>query len=123
MMLDNEIQQSLKNKCTKHYFLYSMFAILIFAEMISIIYVSLIDHRFLESIPYESILKDENNTLEIGKILYTDYIFVFQILGLILFIAMIGSISLTITKKRKFLKHQDISKQIARNKENSISIV
>lgn len=123
MMLDIQIKNSLKNITKKQYFIFGLIGILIFTEIISVIYISLIDQKSLEVILYDSILKNENNTLEIGKVLYTDFLFIFHSLGLILFIAMIGSIALTLNKKRTFVKQQNISKQIARNKENSISMV
>jgi NADH-quinone oxidoreductase subunit J len=123
MMLDAEIKQSLKILSKKQLSLYSLIGFIIFLEIISIIYISLIDQNSLEIVLYNSILTNENNTLEIGKVLYTDFLFVFQSLGLILFIAMIGSIALTLNKKRSFIKQQDISKQVARNKANSISMI
>jgi NADH-quinone oxidoreductase subunit J len=123
MMLDTQINQSVKRISKKQYFIYSLVAILIFIEITSIVYISLIDQKSLEVVLYDSILTDKNNTLEIGKVLYTDFLFIFQSLGLILFVAMIGSITLTLNKKRTLIRQQDISKQVARNKENSISMV
>ena len=40
------------------------------------------------------------NTHELGRVLYTDYIHLFQISGMILLVAMIGAITLTFTKRR-----------------------
>jgi NADH-quinone oxidoreductase subunit J len=123
MMLDVENKKSLIKISKKQYCIYSFISLIIFAEIISLAYISLSDNQQLEYILYSSIIKDENNTLEIGKILYTDYIFIFQSLGIILFIAMVGSIALTLNKKRAFIKQQNVAKQIARNKENSISMI
>ncbi len=70
-------------------------------------------------------LSNENNisnTHSIGKVLYTDYFFMFQISGCILLVAMIGAIVLTL-RKREGVKRQNISQQIKRNKENSIEII
>ena len=50
------------------------------------------------------------NTKLIGEILYTDYFYLFQICGLILLVAMIGSITLTLRDRGK-VKRQDINLQ------------
>jgi NADH-quinone oxidoreductase subunit J len=54
-------------------------------------------------------------------VLYTDYIFFFQTSGIILLVAMIGAIVLTL-RDREGVKRQDISKQVARNKETAMEI-
>ena len=59
------------------------------------------------------------NTHAIGRVLYTDYIHLFQISGMILLIAMIGAITLTF-KKRDNIKRQDYFNQIKRDKESAV---
>ncbi|WP_206928721.1 NADH-quinone oxidoreductase subunit J [Roseococcus thiosulfatophilus] len=54
------------------------------------------------------------NTEAIGRILYTDHIYLFQISGLILLVAMIGAIVLTL-RDRPGTKRQDVGAQIARS--------
>lgn len=66
--------------------------------------------------------KSITNTHAIGNILYTKYGFNVQIAGLILLVAMISSISLTL-RSRINVKKQDLSKQLDRNKDNSIEII
>ena len=66
--------------------------------------------------------EDITNTHAIGKVLYTDYFFMFQISGCILLVAMIGAIVLTL-RKREGVRRQNISEQLKRNKENSIEII
>ena len=61
------------------------------------------------------------NTHALGNILYTDYIHLFQISGMILLIAMVGAITLTF-KKRENIKRQNYFKQIERDKTSSISL-
>ena len=53
------------------------------------------------------------NTEALGRVLYTDYIFLFQTAGLILLVAMIGAIVLTL-RDRKTSQHQDIRRQTER---------
>lgn len=66
--------------------------------------------------------KSITNTHAIGKILYTDYGFNLQIAGLVLLVAMISSITLTL-RSRSNTKKQNLSKQLERNRENSIEII
>ncbi len=54
-----------------------------------------------------------NNTEAIGRVLYTDYIYLFQLSGLILLVAMIGAIVLTL-RDRPGTKRQDVAAQLAR---------
>jgi len=62
------------------------------------------------------------NTHALGNVLYTDYIHLFQISGMILLISMIGAITLTFTK-RENVKKQNYFDQIQRDKESAISLV
>jgi NADH-quinone oxidoreductase subunit J len=55
--------------------------------------------------------------------LYTEYILEFQIAGVILFLAMIGSITLVHRKPNRLVKKQNITDQIMRNKKESIDLV
>jgi NADH-quinone oxidoreductase subunit J len=54
-----------------------------------------------------------SNTEALGRILYTDYVFLFQTAGLILLVAMIGAIVLTL-RDRKTSRHQDVTRQTER---------
>src|SRR5437899_3913944 len=62
------------------------------------------------------------NTEAIGNVLYTRYIYFFQAAGLVLLVAMIGSIVLTLRHREK-IKRQDIAKQVARTKATAIEVV
>ena len=65
---------------------------------------------------------DISNTHALGNILYTDYIHLFQISGMILLIAMIGAITLTFSKKEN-IKRQSYFNQIQREKASGVSLV
>jgi len=65
---------------------------------------------------------DISNTHALGNILYTDYIHLFQISGMILLVAMIGSITLTFSK-RENIKRQSYFNQIQREKDSAVSLV
>lgn len=61
------------------------------------------------------------NTSALGRIIYTDYVYLFQTAGLILFVAMIGAIVLTL-RHREHIKRQDITAQIWRRREDSVEL-
>ena len=56
------------------------------------------------------VMNEVENTKLIGQVLYTNYFYLFQISGLILLVAMVGSITLTL-RDRGQVKRQDISQQ------------
>ncbi len=65
---------------------------------------------------------DVSNTRALGRVLYTDYIFLFQLAGLILLVAMIGAITLTL-RKRENVRKQSINMQNERKRESTIEVV
>ena len=62
------------------------------------------------------------NTHSLGKVLYTDYIHIFQISGMILLIAMIGAIVLTY-RQREGIKKQSYVKQISRERHEGVEVL
>ncbi len=66
-------------------------------------------------------LATRSNTAALGDILYTDYIYYFQIAGLVLLVAMIGAIVLTLRHKEG-VRRQDISEQVRRTPATAIEI-
>ena len=63
-----------------------------------------------------------SNTHSLGQVLYTDYIHVFQISGMILLVAMIGAIVLTF-RKREGVKTQSYIKQISRERSDGVTVL
>ena len=63
-----------------------------------------------------------SNTHSLGQILYTDYIHVFQISGMILLVAMVGAIVLTF-RQRSGVKKQSYIKQISREKAEGVQVL
>ena len=72
----------------------------------------------------DAIVIDSNfsNTHQLGSVLYTDYIYLFQIAGIILLLSMIGAIVLTY-RKRDGVKTQSYINQISRESKTSIEVV
>jgi NADH-quinone oxidoreductase subunit J len=63
-----------------------------------------------------------SNTAALGQVLYTDYIFLFQMSGLVLLVAMIGAIVLTL-RDRKTSRHQNIRAQTGRSVSETLELV
>tara|TARA_B100001057_G_scaffold70389_1_gene64352 strand:+ start:1707 stop:2339 length:633 start_codon:yes stop_codon:yes gene_type:complete len=68
------------------------------------------------------ISNEVSNTHSLGQILYTDYIHIFQISGMILLIAMIGAIVLTF-RQREGVKKQSYIKQISRERSEGVEVL
>jgi NADH-quinone oxidoreductase subunit J len=61
------------------------------------------------------------NTAALGDILYTDYVFAFEIAGMVLLVAMIGAIVLTLRHKEN-VKRQSIAAQVARTPATAVEV-
>jgi len=61
------------------------------------------------------------NTEALGRLLYTDYFYLFQGAGVILLIAMVGAIVLTL-RQRQDVRRQDVGHQIARTRAESVEL-
>lgn len=64
---------------------------------------------------------DVTNAEAIGRVLYTDYLLVFQLAGVILFLAMIGAIVLTL-RHRPGVRKQDIAAQVGRRRADAVEL-
>lgn len=98
-------------------------ALILFVELIMAFYAGIIDGAptapVAEAIPSAA---EVTNAHAIGKVLYTDYIYLFQVCGVILLVAMIGAIVLTLRSRSGVLK-QSIERQVSRTKEESVMLV
>ncbi len=65
---------------------------------------------------------DFSNTEALGTLLYTEYLYPFEIAAVILLVAIIAAISLTL-RKRPETKYQDPSKQVSVKKEHRLRII
>jgi len=64
---------------------------------------------------------DVTNTEALGRVLYTDYIYLFQAAGLILLVAMIGAIVLTL-RQRAGVRRQSIAAQVGRRRADTLEV-
>jgi NADH-quinone oxidoreductase subunit J len=66
--------------------------------------------------------KETSNTHALGNILYTDYIHIFQLSGMVLLVAMIGAIVLTF-RQRSGVKRQSYFSQISRERTEGVELI
>jgi len=63
-----------------------------------------------------------SNTKAIGAVLYTDYVYPFQLAAVVLLIAIVAAIALTM-RRRPGLKTQDVSRQVAVRRRDRVRLV
>jgi NADH-quinone oxidoreductase subunit J len=66
---------------------------------------------------------DQHNTAQLGRLLYTDYVLLFQAAGLVLLVAMIGAIVLTLRDRAPTSRRQTIARQVARSAATTLELV
>ena len=91
--------------------------IIMAAEMIIVLNEPVFDLQKPQSKP-----ADYSNTQELGELLFTEYVYPFEIAGVILLVAIIAAISLTM-RKRTTAKRQIPAKQININKNDRVRLV
>ncbi|MBF0093488.1 MAG: NADH-quinone oxidoreductase subunit J [Alphaproteobacteria bacterium] len=76
------------------------------------------DVEELRAVP---VLSEISNTEALGRVMYTDYLYPFQTAGVVLLVAMVGSIMLTL-RRRPDARRQNIAAQLARHKKDTLEI-
>ena len=104
----------------KHIPIGLLISLIIFFEVIIVIGGWKYKPDLLNSISL-NISSELTNTHALGYVLYTDYIHLFQLSGIILLVAMVGAIVLTF-RKRSGLKRQSYFKQISREKVEGVEL-
>ena len=91
-----------------------LIGVVFIAELIIVLINTKFDLSNIQVLPNPlSDFTGKSNTEAIGSVLYTDYILYFQLSGVILLVAMIGSIVLTL-REREGVKRQVVSEQLQR---------
>jgi len=96
-------------------------SLIIFFELIIVIGGWKYKSNVVDSISIE-INSSITNTQSLGNVIYTDYIHLFQLSGMILLVAMIGAIVLTF-RQRTGVRRQSYFKQISREKKDGVELV
>jgi NADH-quinone oxidoreductase subunit J len=63
-----------------------------------------------------------SNTKELGRLLYTEYVYPFELASIVLLVAMIAAVALTL-RKRKNVKKVDPAAQVAVKRDDRVRIV
>jgi len=97
-----------------------MIALILLAEFIGAAFSGVFDNETIAAVGHLG--KEVNNTVEIGKVLYTQYLLGFEIAAIILLVALVGAIVLTL-RTRDDVKYQNISRQVNVRKEDRMKTV
>jgi NADH-quinone oxidoreductase subunit J len=120
MMLDINFRD-LSQSISKYGLVGALVGIILAAELITVgmLWMS---HPKASKEGTQPILETISNTHAIGSILYTDYLYVFQLAGVILLVAMVGAIVLTF-RVRPSVHRQNYREQLMRSPLNSLKMV
>lgn len=122
MMLDIDFAE-LRSGALKYAPIGALIGLVLAVELVVVIGGSTLSPEALKSIAMPiPALTERQNTAALGDVLYTNYVYFFQIAGLVLLVAMIGAIVLTL-RHRENIKRQDISQQVARTPATAVKVV
>ena len=101
----------------------ALIGVILAAELIVVVGGSVISPQIAKTVamPIPAVT-ERTNTAALGDVLYTNYVYFFEIAGLVLLVAMIGAIVLTL-RSREGVRRQRISQQVTRRREASVEIV
>ena len=94
-------------------------ALIMLGLMLSVVTSDIFSFETMQPAPKAA---DYSNTKALGSVLYTDYVFAFEIAAVILLVAIVAAISLTM-RKRTHTKYQDPTEQIKVRKSDRLRIV
>ena len=126
VMMLNVAQQKnqwfLSSQSSRHIPIGLIIGTIIFFELIIVVGGWKYKPELIEKTNSTSSFEGISNTHSLGQILYTDYIHVFQISGMVLLVAMIGAIVLTF-RQREGVKKQSYIKQISRERSEGVEVL
>ena len=119
MMLDINIEE-LRARVTRYALLGGIVAGVVVFELVSVVWSRSLGVDVTTGAAAQP--ADYSNTAELGKVLYTEYVYPFELAAVLLLIAIVAAISLTM-RKRPNLKQQDVSAQVAVRSQDRVRIV
>lgn len=101
------------------------FALLVMVVFVGALVAAYLPHHLpsLAATPLTAVVDGVSNTQQLGQLLFTDYLYEFEIAGAILLVAIIASISLAFTGRKANTKVQNIAQQHAATKQNRLRII
>ncbi len=120
MMLDVDVEK-LRQGFTRYAPLGALIALIVVAQIGLVVYVRKLG---LDDTAIATTAKPEgySNTLELGHLLYTQYLYPFEIAAVILLVAIVAAITLTM-RDRPGQKVQDIGRQVAVRAKDRVRVV
>jgi NADH-quinone oxidoreductase subunit J len=119
MMLDVNLEE-LRKGFTRYAPLGVLIALVMVAELINVIWVKRLGQQAIAGGPPMPV--DASNTKLLGSVLYTKYVYPFEIAAVILLVAIVAAIALTM-RHRAGLKLQNISRQVSAERKDRLRIV
>ena len=119
MMLDINIEE-VRARVTRYAFFGAIVAGVVVFEIVSVVWTRSLGLDVTTGAQAQP--ATYSNTAELGKLLYTDYVYPFELAAVLLLIAIVAAISLTM-RKRAGLKQQDVAKQVAVRAADRLRIV
>lgn len=119
MMLDINFEE-LRRGFTRYAPLGALVAFIMVVEITNVVWVKRLGQQVVSASP--PLPADYSNTRELGSVLYTDYVYPFQIAAVILLVAIVAAIVLTM-RRRTGQKVQDINKQVSVRREERVRLV
>ncbi len=122
MMLDIDFTE-LRSGVLEYAPIGALIGLILAAELIIVVGGTVISPEIAKTVamPIPAIA-DRTNTAALGDVLYTNYVYFFEIAALVLLVAMIGAIVLTL-KHRTTVKRQNIADQVARNPKTAVEVI
>jgi len=119
MMLDINIEE-VRARVTRYAFLGGIVAGVVVFEIVAVVWTNSLGTPVDQAVaPHAA---DYSNTAELGKVLYTEYVYPFELAAVLLLVAIVAAISLTM-RKRAGLKQQNVAKQVAVRAKDRLRII
>ncbi|CAN5327404.1 NADH-quinone oxidoreductase subunit J [soil metagenome] len=119
MMLDVDVA-ALRKGFTRYAPLGTIIAAIVIIEIFHVVWLERLGlPAFADPAPHPA---DYSNTETLGAVLYTDYVYPFELAAVILLLAIVAAISLTM-RRREGLKQQDVGRQVSVRPEDRVLLV
>jgi len=119
MMLDINIQE-IKRGFTRYAWLGWLVSTVVIAQMAAV--YGLKNFGIDASVTVVRNAADHSNTRELGEVLYTQYVYPFELAAVLLLVAIVAAIALTMRRRPGF-KPQDVAKQVAVRRQDRVRLI
>ena len=121
MMLDVDLA-ALREGFIRHAWVGAIIALIVVAEIGAVVYVRKLGIDSESAFAAAAASADYSNTKALGQLIYTKYLYPFELAAVILLVAIVAAITLTM-RKRPGAKPQDIAEQVSVRSQDRVRIV